>query len=71
MRTRETADGGGCPFPARREAGAGADARVDYIAVKDAETLSDVRTLEGSLVIALAVFFGATRLIDNIEVTVT
>jgi pantoate--beta-alanine ligase len=50
--------------------GSGANAHIDYIAVKDAESLADVAALKGRVVIALAVFFGSTRLIDNIEVTV-
>jgi len=42
--------------------------RVDYISICDAETLRDVEKAEGRLLIALAVFFGKTRLIDNILV---
>lgn len=41
-------------------------ARVDYIAVCDPETLKPVDQIEGPTLIALAVRFGSTRLIDNI-----
>ena len=50
--------------------GSGLSPVIDYIAVKDAVSLTDLRMLKGTMVIAIAVFFGATRLIDNIEVTV-
>ena len=39
--------------------------RVDYIAAVDGETLEPVACLRAGVVIALAVFNGATRLIDN------
>ncbi|CAA7599919.1 Pantoate-beta-alanine ligase [Acididesulfobacillus acetoxydans] len=39
--------------------------RVDYIEVRDASTLAEVEAIEGKVVIALAVYFGSTRLIDN------
>jgi pantoate--beta-alanine ligase len=38
---------------------------VDYIAVCNPETLDDVKTIEGPVLMALAVKVGATRLIDN------
>jgi pantoate--beta-alanine ligase len=41
-------------------------ARVDYIEVADANSLQAVRATEKPTVIAVAVFFGKTRLIDNI-----
>ncbi len=41
-------------------------ARVDYAAVVDADTLQPVAHLRGRVLLALAVFFGATRLIDNV-----
>jgi pantoate--beta-alanine ligase len=45
------------------------DARIDFITVADMDTLSPVtRTIERNAVIALAVYFGATRLIDNVMV---
>ncbi len=40
--------------------------RIDYIECADALTLRPVRHLKGRCVIALAVFFGKARLIDNI-----
>jgi pantoate--beta-alanine ligase len=53
----------------RIEATAGA--RLDYAAVVDAETLEPIDTLRGPTLLALAVRFGNTRLIDNVTVTVT
>jgi pantoate--beta-alanine ligase len=41
-------------------------ARLDYVAVVDAQTLQPVEALRGQLLVALAVFFGQTRLIDNL-----
>ena len=41
-------------------------ARVDYIEIRAADSLADVKTATRHTVIALAVFFGKTRLIDNI-----
>jgi pantoate--beta-alanine ligase len=45
-------------------------AKIDYISIVDASTLKDVPQIESSVLIALAVKFGATRLIDNIIVEV-
>jgi pantoate--beta-alanine ligase len=42
-------------------------ARIDYVEVVDAETLQSVETVRPNSLIALAVFFGKTRLIDNIR----
>ena len=42
-------------------------ARVDYVKVVDAETLQPVETTGANKVLLLAVFFGRTRLIDNIR----
>lgn len=41
-------------------------AEIDYIAVCDANTLKEVDTIEGTVLIAIAARFGKTRLIDNI-----
>lgn len=41
------------------------DTRIDYLALVDPETLEDVETLQGSARLALAVWVGTTRLIDN------
>jgi pantoate--beta-alanine ligase len=46
------------------------DATIDYITVVNAETLADLETLTGEVLIAVAVKLGGTRLIDNIRVTV-
>lgn len=43
-------------------------ADVDYVAVVDADDLRPVTTIAGECLIALAVRFGATRLIDNVTV---
>jgi pantoate--beta-alanine ligase len=44
--------------------------KVDYVAVVDADTLQPLDTLAGKAMLALAVRFGSTRLIDNILVDV-
>ena len=41
-------------------------AKIDYVAVVDAETLAPIDTIERQAVLLLAVRIGATRLIDNI-----
>jgi pantoate--beta-alanine ligase len=41
-------------------------ARIDYVAIADAETLEPVKIVGRGVVLALAVFFGRTRLIDNL-----
>jgi pantoate--beta-alanine ligase len=45
-------------------------ARLDYAAVVDFDTLERLPRLRGTVLVALAVFFGTTRLIDNILLTV-
>ncbi len=42
-------------------------ARIDYVEIADAHTLQSVRQVDRDTVIALAVFFGKTRLIDNLR----
>ncbi len=42
--------------------------RVDYIECVDRETLEPLAALNGNGLIACAVFFGNTRLIDNVEI---
>src|SRR5262249_3040278 len=42
-------------------------ARIDYVQVVDSETLQAVETVRPNSLLALAVFFGKTRLIDNIR----
>lgn len=44
-------------------------ARIDYISIVDPETLKDVDDISAAALIALAVFVGKTRLIDNIIVS--
>jgi pantoate--beta-alanine ligase len=43
---------------------------LDYAAVVDADTLKPVTRVKGDVLVALAVKFGATRLIDNIQLSV-
>jgi len=45
-------------------------ARIDYVSIVDAETLEEVDILKSKTLVALAVKFGKTRLIDNILVEV-
>jgi pantoate--beta-alanine ligase len=42
-----------------------AHARIDYIALCNPETLEDVLNVDGPTLLALAVWVGKTRLIDN------
>jgi pantoate--beta-alanine ligase len=46
-------------------------ARVDYVTVVDFETFQPIDLLRGRVLIAVAVFFGTTRLIDNILIDIT
>jgi pantoate--beta-alanine ligase len=43
--------------------------RIDYIALVDPETLTAVEKIQSEILIALAVYIGNTRLIDNIVVS--
>lgn len=52
---------------ARETIDAAAAARIDYLEVVDAENLQAVETAGANSIMALAVFFGRTRLIDNIR----
>jgi pantoate--beta-alanine ligase len=45
------------------------DAEIDYVALVDAETLDDLHTLSGEVLVALAVKIGNTRLIDNVRIS--
>ncbi len=45
-------------------------AKIDYVACVDAKTLQPLKVLKGSVLIALGVFIGKTRLIDNMVVNV-
>ena len=42
-------------------------ARIDYLELVNAETLQPLETVEPNSLIAVAAFFGQTRLIDNIR----
>lgn len=46
-------------------------ARVDYIEIVDAETMQPLELVDRPAVLAAAVFFGQTRLIDNIDLDPT
>lgn len=41
-------------------------ARIDYVKIVDSDTLEDVEVIEKKVLVAMAVFIGKTRLIDNI-----
>jgi pantoate--beta-alanine ligase len=41
-------------------------ARIDYVSIVDFETLRPLDHLQGKVLIAVAVYFGTTRLIDNV-----
>ncbi len=43
-------------------------ARVDYAEAVDAEDLQPIRSIEKPALLALAVYFGRTRLIDNLVI---
>lgn len=45
-------------------------ARLDYAVIVDADTLTLVDRLEGQGLVALAVYFGTTRLIDNVIIDI-
>jgi pantoate--beta-alanine ligase len=51
----------------RERIGQASLARIDYIDLVDAENLQSRETAESNSLLALAVFFGKTRLIDNIR----
>jgi pantoate--beta-alanine ligase len=55
----------------RRQLATAPDAVVDYVALVDAEILQPVAYLTGRVLIAIAVKFGNTRLIDNLIVQAT
>jgi pantoate--beta-alanine ligase len=48
--------------------GEAALAKIDYVEIVDADELASVDEIEGRCLIALAVWFGETRLIDNVTV---
>jgi pantoate--beta-alanine ligase len=54
---------------ARERIGAFPETAVDYIAIVDPETLADVPVIDRPVRMALAVWVGKTRLIDNLSLT--
>jgi pantoate--beta-alanine ligase len=71
---KELADGGetsaeGLIAAATRIIGSARSARIDYIDIVDAGNLQPLEKLRPNAVIALAVFIGKTRLIDNLSLT--
>ena len=51
----------------REHLGQASLARIDYVDLVDADTLQPLETVTSKSLLALAVFFGKTRLIDNIR----
>jgi pantoate--beta-alanine ligase len=51
----------------RREIRKERQLRLEYVALVDARTLEDLKTLRGRVLIPLAARLGRTRLIDNVE----
>ncbi len=45
-------------------------ARLDYVDLVSWQTLTPIATLEGEILAALAVYFGSTRLIDNMRLSI-
>ncbi|MDP2895131.1 MAG: pantoate--beta-alanine ligase, partial [bacterium] len=45
-------------------------AKIDYVSVVDRDSLEDINELQGNVLVALSVFIGKTRLIDNIKLNV-
>ena len=54
---------------ARGIIGSAKRARIDYISIVDVENLQPLETLRPNALMALAVFIGKTRLIDNLRLT--
>lgn len=48
----------------------GKSAKIDYIEIVDTSNLKSMEKIQGEVLIALAVFIGKTRLIDNIQLKV-
>lgn len=46
------------------------EARIDYVEIVDRDTFQPIAEIESDAVMALAVFFGGTRLIDNIDLNI-
>jgi pantoate--beta-alanine ligase len=74
LRVKELADGGENSVAklidaARDVISSTKHARIDYISIVDRENLQPLETLRPNALIALAGFFGKTRLIDNLRLT--
>ncbi|HJT88984.1 MAG TPA: pantoate--beta-alanine ligase [Bryobacteraceae bacterium] len=71
LAARRAAEGCGCAAEIRQvalaELASETRARVEYLEVVDAETMAPIEKVLGPARIAAAVWFGATRLIDNIS----
>jgi pantoate--beta-alanine ligase len=71
-RVKESIVAGGVDFPAlEREAAADLEAhgwRVDYVSVRNADTLALAAPGDSGLVVLAAAWLGKTRLIDNLEI---
>jgi pantoate--beta-alanine ligase len=52
---------------ARKMISEGPLARIDYVDLVDAETLQPIDSLKPNSLLAVAAYFGKTRLIDNIQ----
>ena len=48
----------------------GSKGKIQYVACVDVKTLDAVKKIEGDVLIAVAVFFGKTRLIDNVIIRI-
>jgi len=46
------------------------EARIDYVEIVDRDTFQPIVEIQSDAVMALAVFFGGTRLIDNIDLNI-
>ncbi len=47
------------------------EAKIDYVSIVNRDTLDDVEEMQGNILIALAVFVGETRLIDNLQLNLS
>jgi pantoate--beta-alanine ligase len=45
--------------------------KIQYLEIKDAETLKNIKTVKGRVVLAVAAFCGKTRLIDNLTLNIS
>ncbi|WP_081413513.1 pantoate--beta-alanine ligase [Aneurinibacillus terranovensis] len=46
------------------------EARIDYVEIREYPSLAEIETIDGEALVALAVYFENTRLIDNIKLSV-